>query len=308
MARNQIYIYSFYRFIRLDDLKDIKSKIEKLSLNNMVLGTVLIANEGINGTISGTKNNLDEFIDNIKNTCKIRNLSLKVFKNQFIPFYRLKVRLKKEIVSLGINSVNPNKKTGKHVHPKDWDKLIMNEDIILIDARNNYEIDIGTFEQSINPKINFFREFPNFIKRTQIKKNKPVAMFCTGGIRCEKASSYLIDNGYKNVFQLDGGILNYLEYKKNKKLDRWNGECFVFDNRVTVNKKLDKGIYDQCHGCRHPITENEKKLRSYIKGVSCKYCFNLRSADQKKNSKTRQDQIDKAEKSNLDHPFKKRFN
>jgi len=307
MLKEKIYIYTYYRFKELKDIKYLKKKLGNLSKNKIILGTILIANEGINGTISGTKKDLDIFILTIKKLLRIRKISLKISLNQFVPFYRLKVRLKKEIVTIGDKSIKPEKISGKHISPLKWDTIINNKKYLIIDTRNEYEIDIGTFKNAKNPKLKSFRHFPNFIKEQKIKKNQPIAMFCTGGIRCEKASSYLIKNGYKDVSQLDGGILNYLEFKKNNIENTWKGECFVFDNRVAVNNKLKKGSYEQCYGCRHPITNNDMKLKSYKKGASCKYCVNLKSEEKIKNSLVRQDQIEIAEKKNATHSFKKLY-
>ena len=305
MLREKIYIYTFYRFKDLKDIRYIKKKLDKFSKDKLILGTILIANEGINGTISGPKKNLDLLISDIKKILKIKKLSLKISKNRFIPFYRLKVRIKKEIVTLGDRSVKPEKISGKYVQPKDWDKVVNNRDYLVIDTRNEYEISIGTFKNAHNPKTKSFREFPNYIKKLSINKNQPIAMFCTGGIRCEKASSYLIKNGFKNVSQLDGGILNYLEYKKHKKINTWKGECFVFDNRVSVNNYLNKGSHEQCYGCRHPITKEDMKLKSYVKGASCKYCIENKTNRKIKSSLVRQKQIDTAEIDQIEHSFKK---
>lgn len=305
MINKKIYIYSFYRFKSLTNIKLLKAKLEKALNKKLVLGTVLLANEGINGTVSGAKEDLEKFISQIKVCLKIRKLSLKVSGNQFIPFYRLKIRLKKEIVTIGDKSSKPEIKTGKHISPKSWDKMINDKKYLIIDTRNHYEVDIGTFKNAINPRINSFRDFPEFIKKLNIEKNQQIAMFCTGGIRCEKASSYLIKNGYKNINQLDGGILNYLECNKGKSNSSWEGECFVFDNRVSVNKSLKKGIYDQCYGCRHPILEKDKLLKSYVKGVSCKKCYRNKTKRKMDGSITRQKQIEAAEKLDLEHSFKK---
>ena len=305
MINKKIYIYSFYRFKNLTNIKLLKAKLEKSLNKKLILGTILLANEGINGTISGTKDDLEKFITQIKVCLKIKKLSLKVSRNQFIPFYRLKIRLKKEIVTIGDKSLKPQIETGKHISPKNWDKIISDKKYLIIDTRNHYEVDIGTFKNAINPKTNSFRDFPKFIKKLKIEKDQPIAMFCTGGIRCEKASAYLIKNGYKDINQLDGGILNYLECNKNKLNSSWVGECFVFDNRVSVSKSLEKGIYDQCYGCRHPILEKDKLLKSYVKGVSCKKCFRKKTKRKMSGSITRQKQIDVAEKSDLKHPFKK---
>ena len=305
MIKEKIYIYTFYRFKKFTGIKAVKAMIDKSLKNKLILGTVLLANEGINGTISGTQKDLNEFIYFIKQTLRIRKLSIKISQNKFIPFYRLKIRLKKEIVTIGDKTIKPERLTGKHVNPMKWDKIINNKKYIVIDTRNDYEVSIGSFNNAINLKTRSFREFPKFIKKLNLKKNQPVAMFCTGGIRCEKASSYLLKNGYKDVSQLDGGILNYLEIKKNKKCTSWKGECFVFDNRVSVNSVLDKGIYEQCYGCRHPITKEDMMLKSYKKGATCKYCINLKTKSKIQSSSTRQNQIDVAEKNDTKHSFRK---
>ena len=305
MIKEKIYIYTFYRFKYFTDIKAVKARLDKYLKNKLILGTVLLANEGVNGTISGTEKDLNELISLIKKTLKINKLSIKVSQNNFIPFYRLKIRLKKEIVTIGDKTIKPGENTGKHIAPKKWDKIIDNKKYLIIDTRNDYEVSIGSFKNSINPKTKSFREFPKFIEKLNIKKNQPIAMFCTGGIRCEKASSYLLKNGYKDISQLDGGILNYLEMKKNDKVTSWKGECFVFDNRVAVNKKLNKGSYEQCYGCRHPITKKDMNLKSYRKGATCKYCIKLKSKTKIQSSSTRQNQIDVAEKNKTKHAFSK---
>ena len=305
MIKEKIYIYTFYRFKNFTNIKAIKLKLGKSLKNKLILGTVLLANEGINGTISGTQKDLNEFISLIRKILKIKKLSIKISHNKFIPFYRLKIRLKKEIVTIGDKTIKPEKITGKHIDPKEWDRIIDNKKYLVIDTRNDYEVSIGTFKNALNPKTKSFREFPEFIEKLNLEKKQPIAMFCTGGIRCEKASSYLLKNGYKNISQLDGGILNYLEVKKSDKNTSWQGECFVFDNRVAVNNKLDKGTYEQCYGCRHPITKCDMKLKSYKKGATCKYCINLKTKTKIQSSTTRQIQIDIAEKNNINHSFKK---
>ena len=308
MIKEKIYIYTFYRFKNFTDIKAIKSRLDKSLKNKLILGTVLLANEGINGTISGTQKDLNVFISLIRKILKIKKLSIKISQNKFIPFYRLKIRLKKEIVTIGDKSIKPEIITGKHIDPKNWDKIIDNQKYLIIDTRNEYEVSIGSFKNALNPKIKSFREFPKFIKKLNLEKKQPIAMFCTGGIRCEKASSYLLKNGYKNISQLDGGILNYLELRKSDKNTSWQGECFVFDNRVAINKNLDKGSYEQCYGCRHPITKRDMKLKSYIKGATCKYCIDKKTNTKIISSIVRQKQIDLAEIKKISHPFKKIYN
>jgi len=306
MKDTDLLIYTFYRFIEIKQKKKIKIELDKYFKNKLIRGTILLASEGINASISGTREDLSITIRKIKKILGIKKLDIKINKNKFLPFNRIKVRLKKEIVSLGIGEIDVNKFKGKLIKPSNWNKLINEKDIKLIDTRNTYEIDIGQFKGAIDPETTNFRQFPDKLKKIGIKKDDKIAMYCTGGIRCEKASAYLTLKGFKDVNQLEGGILNYLSYVKSKKKENfWKGECFVFDSRVTVNSNLKKGKYIQCYGCRHPITKEDTKLASYKRGISCKYCYKKRNKTQKNRSITRQNQINLAESKGLDHVFKK---
>ena len=291
--KNKFSIYSFYRFTEIINKKLIKNNLDQHLSHYNVRGTILLADEGINGTLCASHKDLYEKLKFIRNLLKIRNLNLKVNTSTFLPFNRMKVRLKKEIVSLGKGDIDVTKNYKTYVKPSEWNELIKNKDIKIIDVRNTFEIDIGKFKNAINPKTKSFREFPYSLTKMNITKNDTIAMYCTGGIRCEKASAFLKINGYKNVYQLKGGIINYLDYSKKSSHDSlWKGECFVFDNRVTINKDLDKGKYIQCYGCRRPITKKDTKSRYYKKGVFCPNCFNERSDQQKKRSQSRQNQIE----------------
>ena len=303
---NKLFIYTFYRFINIKNKNKVKKELDTFIGNKLIRGTILLSDEGINGSISASKRDLEYISKKIKSLLNIKKLNIKINEVKFLPFNKTKVRLKKEIVSFGVDNIHI-KETGKRISPFDWDEFINDKNIVLIDTRNKFEIKIGSFKNSINPQTKSFREFPKKFKELKISKSSKIAMFCTGGIRCEKASSYLKNVGYKNVFQLDGGILNYLNYKKEFKIKntKWQGDCFVFDNRVTVNKSLKKGKYDQCYGCRHPITKSDKKLISYVKGVSCKYCYKKRTKIQLERSITRQKQIDLADQRGLIHGFKR---
>ncbi len=286
-------IISFYRFVEISEKKEKKKILDEALFKKEIKGTILLSDEGINGSLAGKENELIEIIKFLKKLIKVRNMELKVNDINSIPFNKLKVRLKKEIVSLGKGSIDVNKLTGEFIHPKKWDNVISNEDVRLIDLRNPYEIKIGKFQNSINPKTDNFREFPKKFKNMNLDKKDTIAMYCTGGIRCEKASAFLRKEGYKNILQLEGGILNYLNYFKNRKTkNSWTGECFVFDNRVAVKRNLEKGSYEQCYGCRSPITKKDRKSKFFIQGVSCPYCYKLRSNEQKKRSLSRQKQID----------------
>ena len=306
MKKSKFFVYSFYRFKKIHQKKYVKQLLDKYLSNKLIRGTILLADEGINGSISASEIDLVAIIKFIKSTIGIRKLEVKINTTDFLPFNRIKVRLKKEIVSLGKGEIDVSNQTGKFIPPSEWDKIIKDKFTKTIDVRNNFEIEIGTFKKSINPKTQSFRDFPKNLKKLNLDKNAKIAMFCTGGIRCEKASAFLKKSGYRNVVQLDGGIINYLNYKKKyKKQSMWSGECFVFDNRVTINKDLLKGNYLQCHGCRRPITNKDTNSKYYKKGVSCPYCFNERTSIQKKKSQTRHEQIERANIKNLSHSYKK---
>ena len=298
-------VYSFYRFINIQDKVNTKKLLDKCIKNFFVRGSILIADEGINGSISGKEDDLISILVYIKHILKIKKLNLKKNYTDFLPFNKIKVRLKKEIVSIGKSNIKGSK--GNFIEPAEWDKFIEKENTVLIDLRNTYEIAIGKFKNSLNPNTNSFREFPKSFLEMKLSKNEKIGIYCTGGIRCEKAAQYLSSSGFNNIYQLKGGILNYLEYtKKNyKKKSKWTGECFVFDDRVTVDINLKKGKYIQCYGCRRPILHSETKSENYEKGVSCSFCFKERSEKQKKSSFTRQSQIEKAEKNEERHPFRK---
>tara|TARA_B100001939_G_C16830436_1_gene568441 strand:+ start:28 stop:945 length:918 start_codon:yes stop_codon:yes gene_type:complete len=298
-----IFVYTFYRFKDLGNIKNIKKEFDIFLKKYTVKGTILLASEGINGSLSGDQKDLNIIIKFIKSKLNIRILDIKVNKTNFFPFNRMKVRLKKEIVSLGKGKIDVNKLKGNLISPKDWNKIISDKKTKIIDVRNNFEICIGRFANSLSPKTNSFREFPDSIKKMKINKKDRIAMYCTGGIRCEKASAFMKMQGYNNVVQLDGGIIKYLDYHNKKNMvSLWNGECFVFDGRVTVNKKLLKGKYLQCYGCRRPIKPSDTKSKLYKKGVNCPYCFKERTLLQKNKSLSRQRQIEINKKKGLKFP------
>jgi len=286
---------AFYQFVSLKNIEQLQVFILKFCQKNSIKGTILLASEGINGTISGDEKKIQKFIEFIKEDSffknNFKNLEHKESWASKNPFYRMKVRLKKEIVALGVDGVSPTDKVGKYINPEDWNKLIEDPDTIVIDTRNNYEVDIGSFKNAINPQTESFREFPAFVeKNLKDNKQKRVAMFCTGGIRCEKATSLMLEEGFEDVYHLKGGILKYLEtIPKDKSL--WQGECFVFDQRVAVTHGLDESQYDQCYACRHPLSPEELESDQYTKGISCPYCFNKLSDKKKKGVIERQKQI-----------------
>jgi UPF0176 protein len=286
---------AFYDFVSLENIEQLQRFILKFCQKNNIKGTVLLASEGINGTISGDEKKIQKFIEFIKEDSffknKFKNLDYKESWASKNPFYRMKVRLKKEIVALGVEGISPTKKVGEYVNPEDWNNLIKDPNTVVIDTRNNYEVDIGTFKNSINPETETFREFPSYLdKNLNNNKHKKVAMFCTGGIRCEKASSLMLEKGFKDVYHLKGGILKYLENIP-KEESLWEGECFVFDQRVAVTHGLNEGQYDQCYACRHPLSPDELKSKDYSKGISCSYCINNLTQKKKIGVIERQKQI-----------------
>ncbi len=288
----KIVVCALYQFVALEDFQALQDPILTLLKNNNVKGTILLASEGINGTIAGTRVNIDKVIEGLKSDSRLQNLEHKESFDEQMPFYRSKVKLKKEIVTMGVEGLDPNRTVGTHIRAEHWNALISDPEVTLIDTRNGYEIEIGTFKNAINPDTNSFREFPEYVKNNlDPQKHKKIAMFCTGGIRCEKATAYLKENGFAEVFHLEGGILKYLENIP-KEESLWDGECFVFDNRVAVNHALGKGSYDQCHACRRPITEEDKQRPEFERGVSCAKCYEMKTDGQKKGFKERQKQID----------------
>ena len=297
---DKILICSFYKFILINNTDFIKKLIYEASKRLSVVGTVLISKEGINGTLAGNIKSIKKIEKIIKNSINDK-IEFKFFQNSFLPFLKLKIKIKNEIVKLGEENLEPGKLTGKYINPKDWDDFIEDNNIILLDTRNEYEHEIGHFKRAIFPRIKNFSDFPNWFKKNKsFLLNKKIATYCTGGIRCEKATSFLIKNGFKNVFQLQGGILNYLSQKKNQE-STWNGECFVFDDRVSVNKSLQKGKYVQCFACKSPISEKDLLSKYYQKGISCHKCFSSTSSKKKDGLAERQKQIKLAQNRGIKH-------
>ena len=297
-------IAALYKFAEVGNPEkaqiEIRANLKVLS----IYGTILVGQEGINGTISGSKDNIDKAIAYIRQLKNFNDTDIKFSEARINPFARLKIKLKEEIVTIGDKTVKPQEVTGNYINPKDWNDLIDDNNTILIDTRNDYECAIGTFKNAINPKTVRFRDFPKWVKTQNFskedKKNKKIAMFCTGGIRCEKASSFMMNDGFKDVNHLKGGVLKYFEDVPEKK-SLWLGECFVFDDRVSVKHDLKVGSYDMCHGCRMPITDADKKSNNYIKGVACPKCFAQKTEKQKSRYMSRKKQIDLAKTRNKKH-------
>ena len=302
MIKSKFTIITFYQFKKIDDIINIKNELVHSCKFNKIKGTIILAEEGINGTIAGLFENIKKFESHLL-SLGFANYNPKYSYSKFMPFFRLKIRNKKEIVTLRSKDVDPENITGKKIKPQDWNNFISDKETILIDVRNNFEVEMGTFKNSINPNTKSFTEFKSYLKNNLNKaKEKKIAMFCTGGIRCEKISSYMIKKGFKDVNQLHGGILNYLE-KTSHENSLWNGECFVFDNRVSVKNELKDGTYELCHACRYPLPPDSLKSEKYKKGISCPNCFGKISDSKKQSLKDRNKQITLAKKKGLYNPF-----
>ena len=293
---NNIVVAALYKFTRFSDFEDYRQPILDRMLDNDVKGTLLIAAEGINGTISGSRQAIDSVLDYLRSIEAIGSFTFKESYTSEQPFYRTKVKLKKEIVTMGVEDIDPLQSVGRYVKPSDWNALISDPEVILIDTRNDYEVQIGTFQNAVNPKTETFREFPEYVaKELDPSKHKKVAMFCTGGIRCEKSTAYLRQQGFEEVYHLEGGILKYLEEVPASET-MWQGDCFVFDNRVSVNHDLEKGDYEQCFACRMPITQQDMQSAAYSKGESCPHCIGKATDEQKARFREREYQMQLAQK------------
>ena len=298
-------IYGFYKFKKIKFLKKYKSLFQKEIFKNNLRGTIIFSTEGMNGTIAGKKANINKLIKILKGQFRLKDFdSTNESQSNFQPFHKGKIKIKNEVVPLGLKVNSKNKKLNRYISGKSWNKLISDKETLVVDARKPFEYDVGTFKNAINAKIQNFRDFPKYLKK--IDKAKPVAMFCTGGIRCEKASIFLKKKGFKNVFQLKGGILNYLD-KTEEKDSLWKGECFVFDNRISLKHKLKQGTYSVCSGCRMTFSIKDKKSYKYEEGVSCPRCFDTLTNIQKSRFRMRQKQILLAKKDGRKHIFQKEF-
>jgi UPF0176 protein len=298
---SKIVVCALYRFVRLENYEALREPLLALMEQFDVRGTLLLANEGVNGTIAGSREGIDAVVAWLRSDERLAPLDTKESLHDELPFKRSKVKLKKEIVTLGVEGIDPNRVVGTYVEPKDWNALISDPDVVLIDTRNQYEVDVGTFKGAVSPVTETFRQFPDYVKEhLDPQKNKKVAMFCTGGIRCEKSTAFLKEQGFEEVYHLKGGILKYLEEVPEEET-LWQGECFVFDDRVTVNHQLQKGHYELCNACRLPITEEDKQHPHYEQGVSCPHCFGTHSDEQIARFREREHQMRLAEERGLAH-------
>ena len=290
-----VVVAALYRFARFPEFETYRQPLLDCLLAAEVRGTLLLAAEGINGTIAGTRAGIDRVLGFLQKDSRFAGLEVKESYVDENPFYRTKVKLKKEIVTMGVAGIDPNKIVGTYVEARDWNALIADPEVLLLDTRNKYEVEIGSFAGAVNPGTDSFREFPDYVKKQlDPGKHKKVAMFCTGGIRCEKSTAYLREQGFEEVYHLKGGILKYLEEVPESE-SKWEGECFVFDNRVTVNHQLERGSFDQCHACRMPITEQDKQREEYQPGVSCQHCLGAQSPEQRQRYAERERQIELAQ-------------
>ena len=297
------HIFGFYKFKKLKKLLTYKKVLNNFFLKKNIRGTLIISPEGINGTISGKKKDLNLATSKIQKVFNFTNFDNKNMSiNTFQPFHRFKIKIKNEVVPMGIKI--KSRKTDGHLNPKKWNQLICNKNTLLIDARKPFENEVGSFKNSLNPNITNFRQFPKFLKN--LDKRKSIAMFCTGGIRCEKASVFLEKKGFKNIYQLKGGIINYFK-NIDKSESLWRGECFVFDNRISLNHNLKPGSYSMCSGCRNPISKQDKKSKKYEEGVSCPKCHDTLTNTQKDRFRMRQKQINVAKKTGNRHIFQKEY-
>lgn len=297
----QYVVCAMYKFVTLNNYKELREPLLATMEANGICGTLLLASEGINGTVAGFRDGIDALLNWLRQQPELANIDYKESYTNVKPFLRTKVKLKKEIVTMGVEGIDPKRVVGTYVKPQDWNALISDPEVVLVDTRNDYEYQVGTFENAVNPNTTTFREFPDYVKNNlDPSRHKKVAMFCTGGIRCEKSTAYLKEQGFDEVYHLQGGILKYLEDVPPEET-MWKGECFVFDDRVTVNHDLERGEYDQCNACRMPITKEDQQSEKFEHGVSCPHCFDTTSAEDKARYKEREKQIQLAKQRNEIH-------
>lgn len=286
-----VVVCALYRFVRLDDYRHLQSPLLKLLREHAIGGTLLLAPEGINGTVSGSRSAIDALLEWLRHDTRLAAIEVKESFSESIPFRRARVKLKKEIVTLGVAGIDPNHTVGTYVDPADWNALISAPDVLLVDTRNDYEVRVGSFRNAVNPQTDTFRDFPHYVQANlDPAKHRKVAMYCTGGIRCEKSTALLKQLGFDNVYHLKGGILKYLEQVPEQE-SLWEGECFVFDERVTVDHRLQPGSYQQCHACRMPVSAADMASPSYQPGISCPHCADQHSPIQRRGFAERQKQM-----------------
>lgn len=296
-----VHILALYQFAELTGFADLQEPLRNLCDAEKLQGTLLLAAEGINGTVAGSRQGLEALLTYLQDNVGLNQINAKWSTASTMPFLRMKVRLKNEIVTMGVPGTDPRALNGRRVRGQQWNALLDDPEVLVIDTRNDYEIDVGTFPGAISPRTEHFREFPQFVEEhLDPQKHRKVAMFCTGGIRCEKATHHLLKSGFNEVYHLDGGILQYFEDMPAQD-NRWQGECFVFDGRVSVDKELRPGSYTQCHACRHPLSPAEREDRRFEAGVSCPHCADRIDADRKSRLAERERQMALAEQRRQRH-------
>lgn len=288
---SQIVVCALYKFVTLNNHEALREPLQTMLENANIRGTLLLAHEGINGTVAGSREAIDQLKIWFDQDERFNGIDYKESVSDEQPFYRTKVKLKREIVTLGVEGIDPLQVVGTYVAPKDWNALISDPEVLVVDTRNDYEVEIGTFKGAVNPNTDSFREFPAYVKQQlDPTKHKKVAMFCTGGIRCEKSTAYLKEQGFDEVYHLQGGILKYLEEVPEQE-SLWQGECFVFDNRVTVDHQLQPGHYQLCSGCRAPLSAQDVQSEHFKQGISCPHCFDKHTPEQQARYAERQRQL-----------------
>lgn len=285
-------VAAFYRFLDVPDPEAFRDELLERCEAASLLGTVLVATEGVNGTLAGDKESILNVFSFIETRLGLdAPIDARWTDAGEAPFRRMRVKVKKEIVTLGRPDILPHRKTGRHVSPEEWNALIEDPDVLVIDTRNHYEVEVGTFPRAVDPGTDSFREFPDFARELKDSNpDRPLAMFCTGGIRCEKATALMLELGYKDVYHLEGGILNYLNSVTAEE-NRWDGECFVFDTRVAVDRDLAEGGYVQCHACRRPLSSDDLASEGYVEGVSCPHCIDETDDDKRARLEERAKQV-----------------
>ncbi|WP_045414347.1 oxygen-dependent tRNA uridine(34) hydroxylase TrhO [Vibrio owensii] len=288
---SQYVVCALYKFVELKNYQELREPLLTLMEAHGVHGTLLLASEGINGTVAAKREGIDTLLAWLNAEPRLTGIVYKESYSDTQPFNRTKVKLKKEIVTLGVEGIDPRHVVGTYVKPQDWNDLIADPEVFVVDTRNDYEIEIGTFKGAVNPNTDTFREFPDYVKQNMDpEKHKKVAMFCTGGIRCEKSTAYMKEQGFDEVYHLEGGILKYLEEVPEEE-SLWEGDCYVFDGRVAVNHQLEKADYHLCNACRLPITEEDKQSEQFEQGVSCPKCFGKHSEEQVARFREREKQV-----------------
>ena len=301
MTENRFIVAALYKFVRLPDFRELKRPLLERCRELRLKGTLLLAPEGINGTVTGRRESIDGILDYLRSEPRFADLAHKESLAAGAPFHRMKVKLRQEIVSLGLPGVDPEQLRGEYVKPEDWNAEISRPDTLVLDVRNEYETGIGGFKNAVAPNTGTFREFPDYVeKNLNPEQHSRVAMYCTGGIRCEKASSYLLSRGFREVVQLQGGILNYLE-KVDRDHSRWEGECFVFDSRVAIDHELAEGEFEQCFACRRPLRQDDMASEKYQPGISCPRCHDDLTPEQRRRFSERQRQVELAESRGEQH-------